>query len=70
MSINYPMNLLKALGKRAKSKARRDAVYLFSTIKRKFMNWLRTRNTIARDNEMLLKVLCYNLTILAKQLIP
>jgi len=74
-------------GKRAKSKAWRDAVYLwkndkeywhevyryrviiegfFSLLKKKFMNWLRTRNVIARDNEMLLKVLAYNLTILAK----
>ncbi|MEK6884581.1 MAG: transposase [Nanoarchaeota archaeon] len=41
---------------------------VFSTIKRKFMNWLRTRKVIARDNEMLLKVLCYNLTILGKYL--
>ena len=58
-------------GKRAKSKAWRDAVYLwkkdneywhevyryrvivegfFSLLKKKFMNWLRTRNVIARDN--------------------
>ncbi len=38
----------------------------FSLLKRKFMNWLRNRKAISRDNEMLLKVLAYNLTILVK----
>lgn len=40
---------------------------VFSSIKRKFMNWLRMKNEIARDNEMLLKILAYNLTILGKR---
>ncbi|MBS3091499.1 transposase [Candidatus Pacearchaeota archaeon] len=76
-------------GKRAKSKAWKDAFYLwkkdneywhesyryrviiegfFSLLKKKFMNWLRTRKAISRDNEMLLKVLAYNLTILGKRI--
>jgi transposase len=38
----------------------------FSVIKRKFLNWLRNKNETARENEMLLKALCYNLTILAR----
>ena len=39
---------------------------VFAVIKRKFLNWLRTRNDTARDNEILLKALCYNLMILGK----
>lgn len=37
---------------------------VFSVIKRKFLNWLRTEKDVSRDNEMMLKVLAYNLTIL------
>jgi hypothetical protein len=37
---------------------------VYSVIKKKFMNWLRTKNEIAMHNEMLLKALCYNFTIL------
>lgn len=39
---------------------------VFSVIKRKFLNWLRTKSETAQYNEMLLKVLCYNLTILVR----
>lgn len=39
-----------------------------SVIKRKFLNFLRTKKEISRYNEMLLKILCYNLTILGKYL--
>lgn len=41
---------------------------VWSSMKRKFTNWLRTKTPVARDNEMLLKALCYNLTILAKNI--
>jgi len=37
-----------------------------SSMKRKFLNWLRTKTDTARDNEILLKVLAYNLTILSR----
>ncbi len=39
---------------------------VFSAIKRKFLNWLRTRNDTARDNEMLLKALCYNIMVIGR----
>ena len=39
---------------------------VFSVIKKKFLNWLRTKTDTARDNEILLKVLCYNLTVLGR----
>ncbi len=37
-----------------------------SVIKRKFLTWLRTKTDTARDNEILLKALCYNLLILTR----
>lgn len=39
---------------------------IYSVLKRKYMNWLRTRKITARTNEILLKALCYNITIIAK----
>lgn len=39
---------------------------IFSAIKRKNVNWLRSRNTNAQDVELLLKCLVYNLTIIGK----
>jgi len=39
---------------------------VFSTMKKKFLNWLRTKTDISRNNEILLKVLCYNLTVLGR----
>lgn len=39
---------------------------IFSAIKRKNINWLRSRNEIARDVELLLKALVYNITIIGK----
>ncbi|MEK6914982.1 MAG: transposase [Nanoarchaeota archaeon] len=39
---------------------------VISTIKRRSMNWLRTRNDVARDNELMLKALIHNLVIIGK----
>ena len=39
---------------------------LYSAIKKKFLPWLRTNTDTARDNESLLKMLAYNLTILGR----
>lgn len=39
---------------------------VFSTMKRKFVNWLRNKNEVALSNEILLKALCYNLTVLGR----
>ena len=39
---------------------------IFSSIKRKNINYLRSRNEIAQDNELLFKALVYNLTIIGK----
>lgn len=39
---------------------------VFSAIKRKMINYLRSRNEIAQDVELLLKCLVYNLTVMGK----
>jgi transposase len=39
---------------------------VFSTIKRKQQNWLRSKNELAQDIELLLKCLVYNLTVIGK----
>jgi hypothetical protein len=39
----------------------------FSTIKRKFGNYLRSKNQSSRDVEMLLKCLCYNLCVISNR---
>lgn len=39
---------------------------VFSAIKRKNLNWLRSKKPISQDIELLLKVLVYNLTIIGK----
>ncbi len=39
---------------------------VFSSIKMKNLNYLRSRNIIAQDNELLLKALNHNLTILGR----
>lgn len=39
---------------------------VFSSIKRKQQNWIRSRNETARDNELLLKALVYNLTVVGR----
>lgn len=39
---------------------------IFSAIKRKGKNYIRSRNLVCQDTEMLLRILWYNLTIIAK----
>ncbi|MCK5624879.1 transposase [Candidatus Pacearchaeota archaeon] len=39
---------------------------VFSVMKKKLTNWLRTKTDTAKDNEMLLKSLCYNLTVIGR----
>jgi hypothetical protein len=39
---------------------------IFSSIKRKQVNWIRSKNETSRDNELLLKALIHNLTLIGK----
>ena len=39
---------------------------VFSAIKRKHLNYLRSRNEVAQDNELLLKCLVYNITVIGR----
>ena len=39
---------------------------VFSAIKRKYLNYLRARNEVAQDVELLLKVLVYNITVIER----
>ena len=48
---------------------RSNAESTFHSIKRKFGDNIKSKNCVAQENELLCKVVCYNLTVLIKSMI-